>query len=193
MDEIEDALDESGLQWTRVGNLAVANVQRNDIIFLDAFLDESTLIHLYAAANVMVLPYLNMEQMSSGILADTLGSGRVAIATKFRYARELIYSNKICPPGLVIGRYARGILVDPGPDSIEQIAEGLDYLVFNKEKRIQMERQAHQRGHQMRWDNSAWALIQHIEYIMGQKEIRTGRGVTFNRDKDSKYQRKRKR
>jgi hypothetical protein len=61
----------------------------------------------------MILPYLNTEQISSGILADTIGSGRVAIATKFRYALELIYSNKTCPPGMTIGRFARGILVDP--------------------------------------------------------------------------------
>jgi hypothetical protein len=64
--------------------------------------DERTLLKLYGAIDMMLLPYLNMQQISSGILADTLGSGRVAIATKFRYALELIHSNGHCPSGVVI-------------------------------------------------------------------------------------------
>jgi len=146
---------------------------------LDCFIDENTLLQLYGATNVMLLPYQNMQQISSGILADTLGSGRVAITTKFRYARELIHSNKKCPEGVIVGRYARGILVDPGEPCVEQIAQAIDYLVFNEGKRIMMERQAHQRGYQMRWNNSAWALLQYIDFVREQKEIITGRGVKF--------------
>jgi hypothetical protein len=76
----------------------------------------------------MLLPYLNMQQISSGILADTVGSGRVAVTTKSRYALELIHSNKRCPEGLVVGRHARGMLVDPGEPSVDQIAQALDRL-----------------------------------------------------------------
>jgi hypothetical protein len=146
------------------------------------------LLKMYGATNVMVLPYLNMQQISSGVLADTLGSGRAAIATKFRYARELIYSNKRCPEGLVMGRYVRGILVDPAEPSVEQIAAGLDYLVFNKQRRLFMEKQAHQRGYQMSWNNTAWALLQYIDFLREEQEIVTGRGITFSRGKPSKYE-----
>jgi len=141
----------------------------------------------------MVLPYLNMQQISSGILADTVGAGRVAIATKFMYALELIHSNRACPPGLIIGRYARGILVDPGEPSVEQIAQALDYLVFNTDKRLMMEKQAHQRGYQMRWDNSAWGLVQYIDFIKEGKEIVTGRGVKLTREKPSSLEIKKRR
>jgi hypothetical protein len=143
------------------------------------------LLKLYGATNVMLLPYLNMQQISSGILADTLGSGRVAITTKFRYARELIHSNKRCPERLLIGRYARGILVDPGEPSVEQIAQALDYLVFNESKRLIMERQAQQRGYQMRWNNSAWALLQYLDFVREEKGLVTGRGTKFMREKAS--------
>jgi hypothetical protein len=136
----------------------------------------------------MILPYLNMQQISSGILADTLGSGRVAIATKSLYARELIHSNKQCPEGLIVGRYARGILVDPREPSIQQIALALDFVVFNQKKRLMMEKQAHQRGYQMRWGNSAWALLQYINFVREQKEIMTGRGVKFTRTRPSPLQ-----
>jgi hypothetical protein len=129
-----------------------------------------------------------MQQISSGVLADTLGSGRVAIATKFRYARELIYSNKRCPEGLVMGRHGRGILVDPGEASVEQMAAGLDYLVFNKQRRLFMEKDSHQRGYQMSWSNTAWALLQYIDFLREEHEIVTGRGITFSRKKPSKYE-----
>jgi len=183
--ELTAAIEESNLKPCKVKDLHEADTTGCDIVFLDVFLDETTLVELYGATNVMVLPYLNMQQISSGILADTLGSGRAAITTKFKYAVELLHSNKACPPGALIGRYARGILVDPGEPSVEQIARGLDYLVFNESKRLRMEKQAHQRGYQMRWNNSAWALLQYVDFVREEKEIVTGRGVKFTRDKTS--------
>jgi glycosyltransferase involved in cell wall biosynthesis len=185
---LADALEDAKLTFCKVKDLQGVDFGKYDVVFLDIFLDETMLVELYGATNVMILPYLNTQQISSGILADTLGSGRVAIATKSLYARELIHSNKRCPEGLIIGRYARGILVDPGEPSIYQIAMALDYVVFNREKRLMMEKQAHQRGYQMRWDNSAWSLLQYIDFIREQKEIVTGRGVKFTRVKPSSLQ-----
>lgn len=182
-DELNKALTESKLTWCKIKEMQNVDFGQYDVYFLDTFLDETAFVELYAATNVMLLPYLNMQQISSGILADTLGSGRIAIVTKSRYARELINSNKRCPEGVVIGKYARGILVDPGEPSVEQIAQALDYLVFNQGKRLMMEKQAHQRGYQMRWHNSAWTLLQYVDFIREQKEIVTGRGVKFAREK----------
>ena len=88
----------------------------------------------------------------------------------------------------MIGRYVRGILVDPEEQGIEQIAHALDYLVFNKKRRLAMEKQAHQRGYQMRWANSAWALLQYLDFVSEELHIVTGRGVTFKREKKSSYQ-----
>jgi len=186
--ELNRALEDSKLNWCRVKELGTTNFDDYDVVFLDTFLDENTLMRFYGATNVMLLPYLNIQQVSSGILADTLGSGRVAVASKFRYAVELIHSNKRCPEGLVIGRHARGILVDPGQPSIEQIAKALDYLVFSQDRRLMMEKQAHQRGYQMRWNNTAWALLQYIDFIKEGKDIVTGRGIKFVREKTSVFQ-----
>lgn len=187
---IHKALEESELRWCKVKELRYADFATYDVVFLNTFLDEKTLLRLYGATNAMVLPYLDMQQISSGVLADTLGSGRVAVATKFRYALELILSNRECTEGLVLGRHTRGILVDPGEPSVDQIAEALDFLVFNKDKRLLMEKQAHQRGYQMRWQNTGWALLQHIEFVREDKEIITGRGITFKREKPSRFEMK---
>ncbi len=183
---IDQALEQAKVRWCRVKELSGTNFDDYDVVFFDTFLDENTLLKLYGATNVMLLPYLNMQQISSGVLADTLGAGRVAITTKFRYAQELLLSNKPCPAGLIIGRYARGILIDPAEPSVEQMAQALDYVVFNESKRLRMERQAHQRGYQMRWNNSAWALLQYVDFIREEKEIVTGRGIKFIREKPSK-------
>ncbi len=48
-----------------------------------------------------------------------------------------------------------------------------------------MEKDAHQRGYQMRWNNSAWALLQYVYFVREAKEIVTGRGVKFTREKSS--------
>jgi glycosyltransferase involved in cell wall biosynthesis len=187
---LNEALEKSKVRWCKTKDLAGADTEQYDLVFLETFLDETTLLKLYGATNAMVLPYLNMQQISSGILADAVGAGRVAVTTKFRYAMELIHSNKRCPAGIVIGRHARGILVDAGEPSIEQIAQALDYLVFHQKRRLIMEKQAHQRGYQMRWQNTAWSLLQNIEFIREEQQMVTGRGAKFVREKSSPLQRK---
>jgi glycosyltransferase involved in cell wall biosynthesis len=185
---LNESLLEANVRWCRVNSLSNVEFDKYDIVFLDAFLEEKFLLELYGATNVMLLPYLNMQQISSGILADTLGSGRIAIATKFRYALELIHSNQKSPPGVIIARHARGILVDAGEPGIEQIAHSLDYLVYNPSKRQRMEKQAHQRGYQMSWHNTAWALLQHIDFLSEENQIQTGRGPVFDRELHSPWQ-----
>lgn len=185
---LSQSLEQANVRWCKVSSLYDIEYDKYDVVFLDSFIEEKMLLEIYGATNIMLLPYLNMQQISSGILADTLGSGRIAIATKFRYALELIHSNQKCLPGIVIGRHARGILVDPGEPSVEQIAQALDYLVFNQTKRLLMEKQAHQRGYQMSWENTAWALLQHIDFLTEENQIQTGRGVAFKREKPSIYQ-----
>jgi hypothetical protein len=40
----------------------------------------------------------------------------------------------------------------------------------------------------MRWHNTAWALIQHIEFVTEEKQIVSGRGPQFVREKVSVLQ-----
>lgn len=182
------ALEESNVSWHEIKELDGFESVDKEVVILNSFLDESTLIKLYGATNVMLLPYLNMEQISSGILADTIGSGRVAISTKFRYAVELLNPESRYSRGLYIGAHSRGILVDPADESIEQIAQGLDYIVFNRDRRLAMEKRVHRRGYQMKWDNTAWAIIQYAQFVKEQSDIVTGRGIEFVREKESKYE-----
>jgi len=186
--DIDKTLAQANVRWCRLEKLSPDKLNSCDVVLWETFLDEETLMKLYGATNAMVLPYLNTEQISSGILADTVGSGRVAIATKFRYAVELLDPDNTGQKGIIIGSHARGILVDPGEDSVEQIAQALDYLVFNRAKRLAMEKRAHRRGYQMKWDNTAWAILQYLEFVKEQHDIVTGRGQEFARQKESVFE-----
>jgi hypothetical protein len=48
-----------------------------------------------------------------------------------------------------------------------------------------MEKRAHERGYQMRWHNSAWELLQYVQFVREKQEIVTGRGIEFAREKQS--------
>jgi hypothetical protein len=72
---------------------------------------------------------------------------------------------------------------------VEQIAGALDFLVFNQRERLKMEKETHQRGFQMQWNNVAWALLQHIKFVREEKKLVIGRAEKFTRDRTSVYHR----
>jgi glycosyltransferase involved in cell wall biosynthesis len=179
-EKLEESLDGNNLRFKKVTDLTQmerADVEKNDVVFLERFLTDKELIDLYSIANGVLITPRNHQQISSGILSDTVGSGRVAIATKFTHALELLNENG----------EERGILVDLEGEcrnvpNTEQIARALDCIVFNDKKREKIERSARARGHRMRWPNVAWELLQHIDYTLQDNERSQGRGVKFRRE-----------
>jgi hypothetical protein len=145
---------------------------RYDVVFLDTFLDENTLLKLYGATNVMLLPYLNMQQISSGILADTLGSGRVAVTTKFRYAGVATRTTRARRADF--GRYPRrlvdpGVLPTDGPAMTSRLADAAP---------------AHGKagppaGYQMRWNTPSAAPV---SISSATRRIVTGRDLSSSRN-----------
>jgi len=181
-EDIEKRLKRSNLRWQEVDRLGDVDFRNNEFVLLDGFLDEKTLKNFYCATNVMVMPYLEMQQISSGIGADTLGSGRVPLSTRFRWMEEMLGKGKQMGD---IEVTSRGILMDPGERSVNQIAQGLDYLVFNKAERLKMEVSSYERGHQMRWEYVAGNLLRHLAGISRARKNVVGRGVSFEREKES--------
>jgi glycosyltransferase involved in cell wall biosynthesis len=182
---LHETLADSGLRYCEVEGLRGVDWGEYDVCFLEAYLNEDLLRALYGATNTMILAYLNPEQVSSGILADTIGSGRVPISSKTMFAKELL-GVESDDTGAILT--SRGVLVDPAEPSVDQIAQGLDYLVFNEKERFEMEQNARTRGYEMRWDNSAWKLMQLIGAIEEDKSIVTGRGREFTRQRESQLQ-----
>jgi polysaccharide biosynthesis protein PslF len=193
---MKKALERSKLKWCEVSSFEEfkeLDVRKYDIVFLDSFLNETNLIRMYTASNLMILPYLEQEQVSSGILADTVGSGRVAIVGKSVYSVELLYDNRITPyeKGLIgIGDpHARGFLVDPGKPSIEQMAKAIHYALSRGPERLSMERRASSHGDSMRQSYVANDLMNLAKWCRTDKQTPKGRGPVFEFDHNSLYER----
>lgn len=58
--------------------------------FVDTYLDEQELEELVAAADVVLVPYDNNNQISSGVLTEAVAAGRPVVATSFPHAQEML-------------------------------------------------------------------------------------------------------
>ncbi len=161
----------------------------NDLVLLeppvrDHFLSEQMLIDLYTMSNGVPLLYPGKDQISSGILADTVGSKRVAITTKFLYAKELLLPEpeKGDNKGIIgiDDPSARGILVD-FEDVVNQTSEAFDYLTYNENSRIHMESMSTLRGYEMRWQNVVENFLKYLEVIGEKKKMKQGKDPVFRR------------
>ncbi len=66
--------------------------------FQDAYHDQATLGALIRSADVVVLPYDSVEQVTSGVLIEAVAAGVPVVATAFPHAVELLTDG----PGLVV-------------------------------------------------------------------------------------------
>lgn len=58
--------------------------------FDDRYLDRESLARLVRSADVVVLPYASVEQVTSGVLVEAIAAGKPVIATQFPHAVELL-------------------------------------------------------------------------------------------------------
>jgi glycosyltransferase involved in cell wall biosynthesis len=60
------------------------------IVFHDKFFDTQTLTDFLSTADIVITPYLNREQIVSGVLSYALGAGKAIVSTPFWYAEEML-------------------------------------------------------------------------------------------------------
>ncbi|HEY3484931.1 MAG TPA: glycosyltransferase, partial [Ilumatobacteraceae bacterium] len=70
------------------------------VVFDDTYRDLGALTELIATADVVVLPYDSVDQVTSGVLVDAVAAGRPVVATAFPHAVELLRSGA----GIVVPR-----------------------------------------------------------------------------------------
>ncbi|KAF0176711.1 MAG: glycosyltransferase family 4 protein [Hyphomonadaceae bacterium] len=90
---------------------------RDQVIFLDQFVDRETLLDFISMCDVYVTPYLSEAQMTSGTLAYSFGLGKAVVSTPYWHARELLADGRgiLVPFGdsAAIGKEIRDLLIDP--------------------------------------------------------------------------------
>lgn len=76
------------------------------VVFDDTYRDLESLTELIASADVVVLPYDSVDQVTSGVLVDAVAAGRPVVSTAFPHAVELLRSGA----GLIVPRRDPGAL-----------------------------------------------------------------------------------
>ncbi len=86
------------------------------LMFRDEFLDTDKLVELLSIADICVTPYLNREQIVSGVLSFALGAGKAIVSTPYWYAEEMLADGRgrLVPfrDGPAIAREVNGLLDD---------------------------------------------------------------------------------
>ncbi len=121
---------------TRVRELGI----QNNVVFLNRFVDQETLLAYISMCDVYVTPYLNESQMTSGTLAYSFGLGKAVVSTPYWHAQELLADG-------------HGILV-PFGDAIATGTEIAALLTGNGRLRAMRER-AYASSRYMIWERSA--------------------------------------
>lgn len=118
----------------------VARVQAlklgNHVRFVDEFAHRVAMTRWLQAADIVVTPYPDLDQMVSGTLSYAMGAGRATVSTPYAYATELLAEG-------------RGVLV-PAP-SAASFADALNEVLSDDERRAVLGRAAYDHSRRMVW------------------------------------------
>jgi len=110
---------------------------QGNVVFLDQFVDQPTLLDFISMCDVYVTPYLNESQMTSGTLAYSFGLGKAVVSTPYWHACELLAEG-------------RGVLV-PFHDSAALGSE-ITGLLTDDVRRQAMRVRAYSESRSMTWE-----------------------------------------
>jgi glycosyltransferase involved in cell wall biosynthesis len=113
---------------------------KNNVVFLDQFVDQPTLLEFISMCDVYVTPYLNEAQMTSGTLAYSFGLGKPVVSTPYWHARELLFDG-------------RGVLVSFGDAA--GIGSEIAQLLTDDPRRQAMRERAYAASRSMTWERTA--------------------------------------
>jgi len=99
---------------TRAEELGIGD----DVVFDDRYLDADDLHRLIRSADVVLLPYDSVEQVTSGVLIEAVAAGRPVVSSSFPHANELLADGAgllvdRCSP-VQIAAAVRRVLTEPG-------------------------------------------------------------------------------
>jgi len=112
-------MEHEGESYRNSLQLLIADLAlENSVKLWPEYLSSDALDNLIASSSMVVLPYDNSEQVTSGVLVEAVSAGRPIIATRFPHAVELLEGDvgslvAFRNPS-AISEAIRRILVDPG-------------------------------------------------------------------------------
>lgn len=110
----------------------------NNVRFVDRYMESNELFEWIEGCDIYVTPYPNRDQISSGTVAVAVGLGRAVVATRFRYAEDLLADD-------------RGVLVEPNAPG--ELAGAVLDLLDNPRRRGELQERAYAFGREMTWES----------------------------------------
>jgi glycosyltransferase involved in cell wall biosynthesis len=132
-----------------VDNLGISR----NVKFVNQFVDDSVLDSYLGAADLVICPYHSEEQITSGVLSNSMGKGKAIISTPYLHAKEVLAGG-------------RGILVN-FKDS-QMMSERILQMVENPQERFLLASRAYMLGQQMGWSRVAKQYAALFEKVVGQ-------------------------
>jgi glycosyltransferase involved in cell wall biosynthesis len=108
--------------------------------FVDRYVDEAELTTWLSATDILVTPYGDAQQITSGVLAYALAAGTAVVSTPYAHAVELLGDG-------------RGVLVPF--DDVDRLAQALAQLLADDSGRETIRRRARAFGRTMIWPRVA--------------------------------------
>ena len=124
----------------------------DNVVFLDRFVDQATLLRFISMCDVYATPYLNEAQMTSGTLAYSFGLGKAVVSTPYWHARELLADG-------------RGVLVPFG--DVAALGRETASLLSDEPRRLAMRRRAYAESRPMIWPRIAARYCALFESVSG--------------------------
>jgi glycosyltransferase involved in cell wall biosynthesis len=122
-----------------------------NVIFIDAFVDDEAMDRYVGAADLVVCPYHSGDQITSGVLSAALSKGKAIISTPYLHAQEALSEG-------------RGRLVnanDPAAMSAETM-----HLLENPREREALAQKAYALGRQMGWSSVSRQYLETFEGVI---------------------------
>lgn len=136
-----------GIAYRRRIESLVRDLGLEDMVdFVDHYVVEDELYEMVRNSHVVVIPYDNIDQVTSGVVTDAIAAGRPVVATRFPHAEELVGSGS-------------GIIVDHDSAAL---AAGVRALAETPEAYERAARSAAAKGSDLSWTSGA---VRYAEFI----------------------------
>ncbi len=136
-----------GIAYRRRIESLVRDLGLEDMVdFVDHYVAEDELYEMVRNSHVVVIPYDNTDQVTSGVVTDAIAAGRPVVATRFPHAEELVGSGS-------------GIIVDHDSAAM---AAGVRALAETPEVYDRAARSAAAKGSDLSWSSGA---VRYAEFI----------------------------
>ncbi|MEE9268874.1 MAG: glycosyltransferase family 4 protein [Candidatus Krumholzibacteria bacterium] len=116
----------------------------NHVLFYSQFVSLKELLEYLGASDIVVTPYLNIDRITSGVLAYAIGSGKAVVSTPYWHAQELLADG-------------RGCLV-PTRDS-RLLAQRIIQLLDDERELSAIRKRAYEYSRHMTWPNVAKSYL----------------------------------